>query len=149
MSDSGDDNMARQMKTMNMMMPLMSLFFAFTLPVGLTFYWIVGAVVRTVQTVFLNRKFEKIDLDSIIEKNKAKAAKKKEKRGVRQSQIYEAAKINAKNTTASSKASYNNKASDTDSYSNSFENSDKHYKKGSLAEKANLVNDFNNKNTKR
>ena len=50
---------------------------------------------------------------------------------------------------ASSKASYNNKASDTDSYSNSFENSDKHYKKGSLAEKANLVNDFNNKNTKR
>ena len=75
MSDSGDDNMARQMKTMNMMMPLMSLFFAFTLPVGLTFYWIVGAVVRTVQTVFLNRQFEKIDLDSIIEKNKAKKQK--------------------------------------------------------------------------
>ncbi len=149
MSDSGDDNMARQMKTMNMMMPLMSLFFAFTLPVGLTFYWIVGALVRTLQTVFLNRKFEQIDLDSIIEKNKVKAAKKKEKRGVRQSQIYESAKINTKKATATSKASYSNKVSDKDLSSNPFENADNHYKKGSLAEKANLVNDFNNKNTKR
>ena len=37
--------MANSMKTMNMVMPLMSAFFCFTFPVGLGIYWIASAVV--------------------------------------------------------------------------------------------------------
>lgn len=41
--------MANSMKTMNMVMPLMSAFFCFTFPVGLGIYWIASAVVRSAQ----------------------------------------------------------------------------------------------------
>ncbi len=139
---NADDPMARQMKSMNLMMPLMSLFFAFTVPVGLTLYWIFGAVVRTVQMVFLNKKFANIDLNEIIEKNKEKAEAKKEKRGIRRAQIYEAAKMNTRDNSLSSRANSVKSSSDE----NTFEYKKKNFKKGSLAEKANLVNEYNHQN---
>ena len=139
------DQMAQQMKTMNMMMPLMTLFIAFTCPVGLVLYWTMGSVVRIVQQIFLNKHFEKIDLDDIIEKNKEKAAKKKEKRGIRQAQIYEAAKMNTKSNSMSSKA---NISSDKLDALNKAEEARSHAKSGSMASKANLVKDFNERNNK-
>lgn len=48
----------------------------FTVPVGLGIYWIAGAVVRSVQQFFLNKHFEKINLEDIIKKNQEKAKKK-------------------------------------------------------------------------
>ena len=77
---NADDPMMKQMKMMNVLMPFMSFIFAFSVPVGLVIYWIMGAVVRTLQMYYLNNKFKNIDLDAIIEKNKEKAAKKKEKK---------------------------------------------------------------------
>ena len=41
-------------KTMMMMMPLMSLWFGFILPVGLSFYWICNNVLAIVQELFMN-----------------------------------------------------------------------------------------------
>lgn len=54
----------------------------FTVPVGLGIYWIAGAVVRSVQQFFLNKHFEKINLEDIIKKNQEKAKKKREKMGI-------------------------------------------------------------------
>jgi YidC/Oxa1 family membrane protein insertase len=136
--------MARQMESMNLMMPLMSLFFAFTVPAGLTLYWIFGAVVRTIQMYLLNKKFANINLDEIIEKNKEKAQKKKEKRGIKRAQIYEAAKMNTRSSTLSSRAN-SVKAETT---SDDFEYKKTNFKKGSLAEKANLVNEYNHGSNK-
>lgn len=67
--------MANQMKMMNKIMPLFSLVFCFTVPVGLGIYWIASAVARAVQQFFLNKHFDKIDLDDIIKKNQEKARK--------------------------------------------------------------------------
>lgn len=100
----GNDQMAQQMKTMNTFMPLMSLFFTFYTPAGLGIYWIAGAVVRSVQQLLLNKHFEKLDLEKIIEDNKEKAAAKAEKRGIRNSQIMAAANINTKRGSISSNA---------------------------------------------
>ena len=141
---NADDPMMKQMKMMNVLMPFMSFIFAFSVPVGLVIYLIMGAVVRTLQMYYLNNKFKNIDLDAIIEKNKEKAAKKKEKRGIRRAQIYNAANINTKKTM-SSKANINNK----DNSKNSFEYKETNFKKGSLASKANIVNEFNHKNSKK
>jgi YidC/Oxa1 family membrane protein insertase len=79
---SGDTGAAMQqsMKTMNMMMPLMSAFFCFTLPSGMGIYWIAGAVIRTIQQIFINKHIDKMDVDAMIEKNKEKAQAKAEKR---------------------------------------------------------------------
>ena len=137
--------MASSMKTMNIMMPLMSFFICFSTPVGLGIYWIAGALVRSVQQVFLNFHFEKMDLDSIIEKNKDKAAKKAEKRGIRQAQIYEASKMSTKNSSITSKANYNSEKIDA------LDRAEEYRSKagaGTLASKVNKVKEFNEKNNK-
>lgn len=41
--------MMQSMKTMNMMMPIMSAIFCYTLPAGMGLYWVAGAVVRSIQ----------------------------------------------------------------------------------------------------
>jgi len=143
-TEGQSEQMAAQMKTMNLMMPLMSLFICFTVPVGLGLYWIAGAVVRIVQQYFLNKHFEKIDLESIIEKNKDKAAAKAEKRGIRQAQIYEAARMSTK-TSMASKA---NLVKGNDDALKSAEEFRSKASSNSLAAKANLVKEFNEKNNK-
>lgn len=139
------DQMAQQMKTMNTIMPLMTLFIAFSCPVGLVLYWTVGSVVRIVQQIFLNKHFEKIDLEEIIEKNKEKAAEKKEKRGIRQAQIYEAARMNTKSNSMASKANLTGEKLEA---LNKAEEARANAKAGSMASKANLVKDFNERNNK-
>ena len=142
--DSNDPT-SRQMRTMNLLMPFMSLFISFTVPLGLTVYWIAGAVVRSIQQAALNKHFDKIDLDSIIEKNKDKAAKKQEQRGIRRAQIYNAANMNTKNTLSSKASSVTDNADKIQKANELRRNA----KSGSLSSKANLVNEFNNRNTKK
>lgn len=141
---SGDnDAMAGQMKMMNNIMPLFSLFFCFTVPVGLGIYWIISAVVRSVQQYFLNKHFEKTDLDDIIRQNQEKAKKKREKMGIAENQITSAAHVNTKKIqepamTSAEKQAALEKAAQSRSQA----------KAGSMAAKANLVKDFNEKNNK-
>ena len=144
-TEGQSDQMAQQMKTMNLMMPLMSLFIGFTVPVGLVFYWIVGGVVRITQQYFLNKHFEKIDLESIIEKNKDKAAAKAEKRGIRQAQIYEAARMSTKSSSMADKA---NLVKNNEEAINAANELRSKANPNSLAAKANLVKDFNEQNNK-
>ena len=86
------DAMAQQMKMMNRMMPLFSLVMCFTVPVGLGIYWIAGAVVRVVQQYFLNKHFEKMNLEDIIKKNQEKAKKKAREDGNRREPDFQCCK---------------------------------------------------------
>lgn len=88
--------MAGQMKTMNSMMPLMSLFFCATLPAGIGIYWISSAVCRTVVTVIIEKFMGNIDVEEIVEANKEKAAKKASRRGEKQEKIDEYASLNTR-----------------------------------------------------
>ena len=93
--------MAGQMKMMNYMMPLYSVFIVFFLPVGVGIYWIAGSLIRSFQQFLLNKHFDKMDLEKIIKENQAKATaknkKKIEKKGVAGEQITNAAKLNTRN----------------------------------------------------
>lgn len=148
MPQVGDDNdqMARQMKTMNMMMPLMQLFLSFTVPVGLGIYWIFSAVCRGVQQFFINKHFDKLDLDEVIRKNQEKAKKKREKMGISENQIRNAAAINTK--TLSNKANmstYAEKELEIEKANAAKANA----KEGSLAYRANMVREFNERNSRK
>lgn len=141
-ANSENDAMARQMKTMNTMMPLFSLIMVFSVPVGAGIYWIAGSVVRSVQQLVLNHHMKNLDLEAIIEKNKEKAKKKKEKQGIRENQISNMARLNTKKITESVTLEEKEKLlQKTAEYAKSA-------KKGSLLEKANLVKDFNERNNK-
>ncbi len=143
---NGNDQMAQQMKTMNLMMPLMSFVICFTVPVGLGFYWICTAVVRIIQQFFINKHIENIDLDDIIKKNQEKAKKKREKRGIYENQIREAAAIKTK--SISSKANSVSK-SDVELDTGYSNNDTPKFKEGSMAAKANMVKEFNERNSRK
>lgn len=145
---NGNDQMAQQMKTMNLMMPLFSFVMCFTVPVGLGVYWIAGAICRSVQQLFINKYFKNMDMDDIIRKNQEKAKKKREKMGIAQNQIRDAAKISTKkidSTGEGSKMSSAQKELELEKAAAKKANA----KAGSMAAKANMVRDFNEKNSRK
>lgn len=96
-SNKKDDAMAASMKSMNVVMPIMSGVICFMIPIGVGLYWIVSAVVQIIQQIFINRFMEKVDVDEMIAKNQEKLAKKREKMGVATgSKMAELAKTNTK-----------------------------------------------------
>ncbi len=138
---SENDAMARQMKTMNTMMPLFSLVMVFSVPVGAGIYWIAGSVIRSIQQVLLNRHMKNLDLEAIVEQNKEKARKKKEKQGIYENQIANTAKINTKKTEYISSQEKEEKLKQAAEYA-------KNARKGSLLQKANMVKEFSERNNK-
>ena len=133
------NSMEATMKTMNTTMPLMSAFFCLTLPVGMGIYWIAGAVIRSVQMLVINRHMANIDLDELIKKNMEKAQKRREKEGLPPQKITNQAHQNARKINTA-----NIQVEQKDSGS-----APKDYKPGSLASKANLVKQFEEKNKKK
>ena len=142
------DQMASQMKMVNTMMPLMSALFCFSLPAGMGIYWIAGAVIRSIQQVVLNKRIDKMDFDEIIEKNKEKAAKKIAKGKVRTEKIQQYANVNTKsiNTNRTSGVS---EAEREAALKKAQEYYSKNAKPGSMAAKANMVREYNEKITKK
>lgn len=77
-----DNPAAATMKSMNVTMPLVSGIMGMFLPIGVGLYWVAGSVFRIIQQIFFNKYFDKMDIDELIEKNRAKAQKKRERRGI-------------------------------------------------------------------
>ncbi|MCR4671852.1 MAG: YidC/Oxa1 family membrane protein insertase [Lachnospiraceae bacterium] len=99
-ADDGS-GMASSMKTMNYMMPLMSVFFCVTLPAGMGIYWIASAVFRTLITMVLRRTI-KVDTEALVEKNKDKAAAKSQKRKEQYERVDQYANMKTRNISGGS-----------------------------------------------
>ena len=140
-----DNPMASTMNTMNITMPLFSVFMVFALPTGIGLYWIVSAVVRCVQQVFINKHLSKISVEEILEQNKEKAEEKRVKRGEKNERIAAMAQTNTKNMNnqnqkkRQSTSNLSEKEAKVENAHKKAENA----KKGSLASKANMVKKFN------
>ena len=75
--DANKDNPAASaMNSMNYIMPLMSLFFCITFPIGIGLYWIATSLYAIVQQYFVNKYLDKVNVDELIEKSLAKATKR-------------------------------------------------------------------------
>ena len=155
-NDVAGDQMANTMKTMNNVMPLMSAVFTLTLPVGLGIYWIIGAVVRCVQQIMINRTIDKIDMDELVKKNLEKYNKKREKQGLPPQKMTNNAKITTRNIDvpvnktfkADKRADLQKKAGQIDE-NVTKKTSSSAAKPGSLAAKAMMVKDYNEKHAKK
>lgn len=150
-NNNGQDAMASSMKTMNMMMPIMSAVFCYTLPAGMGLYWIAGSVVRSIQQVAINKHIDKMDLDEVIKKNVEKRNKKLEKKGIDPKAVSNYATMNTRNVnTAVNKTKSTMSQEERDkaiSKATEYYNSG-NVKPGSIAAKANMVKQFNEKNNK-
>ncbi|MCR5785555.1 MAG: stage III sporulation protein J, partial [Eubacterium sp.] len=110
---------------------------------GLGLYWIAGGVIRSFYQFILNKHFDKMDLNDIIEKNKEKAEAKRAKRAANIERMNQAAQINTRTLKGSSvsEEERNEILSKTDEYKANA-------KPGSLTARANMVKEFNERNTK-
>ncbi len=143
-SANSDDPSANMMKSMNTTMPLMSAFFCFTFQIGLGIYWIASSAVRCIIQIIMNKWFSNIDVDDIIAKNTAKAEKRKEKEGYSKNQITKVANKNARNInepSVVSRISEENERALQEAYK-------KEVKEGSIADRARMVQRYNEKNKK-
>lgn len=129
------DSMMSSMKVMSYTMCIVSGIFCYTFQAALGLYWVISSLVQALMQVFLNKHFEKMDTETIIKENVEKANKKRAKAGIAPNTISTAASVNAKN--------YQQVGKNT----NTNQNVQSHTapKKGSLAEKANMVSKYADK----
>ena len=147
--DGTANSMANSMKTMNMVMPLMSAVFCFSFPVGLGIYWISSAVVRSIQQLLINRHMNKIDIQDLINENVKKMEAKRAKAGLPPQKITNQAHQSVKNINKIEKGSSGTAESErAKKVEESYKNAS-HAKPGSLAAKANMVRDFDERNKKK
>ena len=155
--DDSDNPAAASMKMMNIFMPIMSAFIAFSVPSGLGLYWIATAVIQTIIQLCINRYYDKLGVDEIVRRNVEKRNKKRAKKGLPPEKI-------AKNATTSTKKidSQTKSQERIDKLQQKKEQNDKKVKEileatnyyksakpGSLAEKAGMVAKYNEKNSKK
>ncbi len=152
--DNGDNAMAGSMKTMNMVMPLMSLFFCFTFSVGIGIYWVAGSVVRSIIQLIVNKQMNKVDIDDLVKENIEKYNKKREKKGLPPEKISNQAKASLKNLKNPVVEDEKAVQSENEKRIASIKESTEYYKTtsakpGSIAAKARMVQQYNEKNNKK
>ncbi|SEF71016.1 YidC/Oxa1 family membrane protein insertase [Lachnospira multipara] len=154
MSQATDDDnpAAASMKMMTLFMPIMSAFIAISVPAGLGLYWIATAVIQTIMYICINRYYDKIGTDAIVQKNIEKRNKKRAKQGLPAETITKNAKVSAKKVTTedrvrnlqAKKDANDKKIADLKAAAKNVN----HSKAGSLASKANMVSEYNESNKK-
>ena len=146
-SQDGNDQMNNTMKSMNVMMPIMSAFFCWSLPNGMGLYWITGAVIRCIQQVVINKQIDKMDIDAMVEKNLEKMKEKEAKEGKKDKNRVSSSTMNtysSMNTRRMKDKSSTSVSSDSERKAQQARQTNgKKYKSGSLAAKANMVSSFN------
>lgn len=146
-SQDGNDQMNNTMKSMNIMMPIMSAFFCWSLPNGMGLYWITGAVIRCIQQVVINKQIDKMDIDAMVEKNLEKMKEKEAKEGKKDKNRVSSSTMNTysnMNTRRMKDKSSTAVSSDSEKKAQQARQTNgKKYKSGSLASKANMVSSFN------
>lgn len=157
-ADTGSENnsMASSMKVMNNVMPIMSAVFCYTLPAGMGLYWVAGSVVRSVQQVLINKHIDRMDIDAEIKKNTEKYHEKLRKQGIDPEKLNSYATMSTKNMKSATPAPSRAKASamTQEQKEEAMRKATEYYNKnaakpGSLAAKANMVRDYNEKNNKK
>ena len=155
--DDSDNPAAASMKMMNIFMPIMSAFIAFSVPAGLGLYWIATAVIQTIIQICINRYYDKLGVDEIVRRNVEQRNKKRAKKGLPPEKIAKNATTSTKKIDSETKSQeridkLQQKKEQNDKKVKEILEATKYYKSakpGSLAEKAGMVAKYNEKNSKK
>ena len=140
-----DDPAQQTTKMMTTIMPIMSGAFCLMLPIGVGIYWIASAIFTIIQTLFINKYLDKVNVDEMLEKSKEKNIKRQEKLGVSyDNKMAEVAKTKGLNYNNSSEE-YDNTSYKKNSNKKSkqagadYKRSNVSYSSKSIAANANLL----------
>lgn len=143
-SDPAAAQSASMMKTMTITMPIMSLIITIPLPAGIGLYWSMSALITLLIQLVINIYYDKIaDMDKILEKQMQRAEKKnknkKNKKSFMERMLEMSGEANAANSSSNSVAGTSLKSYN----STSDNNTSTTYRKGSIASKANIMQQYN------
>lgn len=143
----GNDQMANTMNTMNMMMPLMSVVFCFSFASGIGIYWICSSVLMGVQQYFLNKHFDKFDINDLVKANIEKANAKRAKKGL--PPIDEkTAENNYKRMQEKAAMMESRQQKKIENTQAAITKNDEYYETASIAQRAKMVEQYNQKKKK-
>ena len=158
-----DDPTAQTMKTMNTIFPLMSVFFCFTFPCYIGIYWVANSVFRVITQFFINKKVNNTDVNDLVRQNIEKKNKKRARKGLPplsektvEKNIEElerkygmAGGYSAPAQTRMAASPARNMADAGKQVNNTEYYNSRAAKPGSMAAKAQMVKEYNEKNTKK
>ena len=151
-TQSEDAPGGQMMKQMNVMMPLMSVFFCFTFPAAVGIYWVASSAFQIIQQIGVNAYLNKIDIDEMVKINIEKANKKRAKKGLPPQKINQNASANLKAYQAKADQEEEQRTEKMEKVKKQVKESSNYYndnaKPGSLASKANMVAKYNEKHNK-
>ena len=151
-TQSEDAPGGQMMKQMNVMMPLMSVVFCFTLPAAVGIYWVASSAFQIIQQIGVNAYLNKIDIDEMVKINIEKANKKRAKKGLPPQKINQNASANLKAYQAKADQEEEQRTDKMEKVKKQVKESSNYYndnaKPGSLASKANMVAKYNEKHNK-
>lgn len=78
-NSASNEQAAQMTSSMNIMMPIMTGFFTFTLPSGMGVYWTISSVLQIVQQVAVNKYLEKKGDDFVVKIPKQDSSKRKKR----------------------------------------------------------------------
>ena len=147
-STGGDQAAAQMMNTMNITMPLISIFFCFSISSGVGIYWIASSAIMGVTQYLLNRHMNKVNVDDIIKKNVEKANKKRAKKGL--PPISEKTQEdNIKKMQLRLEKEEQKRKAQIEATQSRIADSNSYYKTGSIADRARMVQQYNEKHDKK
>lgn len=141
---------AGAMKSMNTIMPIMSVFFCITFPIGIGIYWVASSTVRMVMQLGINQYMKKVNVDDMIKTNIEKRNKKRERKGLPPinanatiKSANRAAEVAAKKKELEEEREKKPLTNSTDYYKQKRENM------GTIASRARMVQDYEEKKGKK
>lgn len=146
-----NDQMANTMKSMNIMMPLMSVVFCWGFATGIGVYWIASSLFMLITQLIVNAQLKKLNIDDLIKKNIEKANKKRIKKGLPPIDANKTA-INIEKAQEKIDKTLEDRKNLINDQMKHIEDADKYYfeneNKNSLFAHANMVQKYNEKNNK-
>ncbi len=148
MMDDENNPTASTMKSMNIMMPIISVFFCFSFASGIGIYWIASSVIMGLQQYLLNKHFNKMNVDDLVKENLDKVNAKRAKKGLppineksSQDNLKRLQERNERVQAAleAKQAASKKRVSENDSY----------YVTNSIADRANMVQQYEERKSKK
>lgn len=146
-----NDQINQTMKSMNIMMPIMSAVFCYGFATGIGVYWIASSVFMVITQLIVNAQLKNMNVDDMIKKNVEKANLKRAKKGLPPINA-EKASSNIKKMEENSERKLKERENLLNNQKQLMENAGKYYFENenpdSLFTKAGMVQKYNEKHNK-